>query len=82
MTKRPGMTWAAVRRIALAFPGVEEGTSCGTPAFRVRSKFLVRLREDNESLAIKCGFDERDFRLRADPARCSSTPGGVARPSV
>ena len=68
MTKRAGMTWAAVRRIALALPGVEEGTSYGTPAFRVRGKFMARLREDNESLAIKCGFDERDFRLRADPA--------------
>ncbi len=61
------MTWDAVRRIALALPGVEEGTSYGTPALRVRGKFLARLREDGESLAVKCGFDERDFRLQADP---------------
>jgi hypothetical protein len=61
------MTFDAVRRIALALPGVEEGTAYGTPAFRIRGKFLARLREDGESLAIKCGFDERDLRLQADP---------------
>jgi len=61
------MKFEAVRRIALEFPGVEEGLSYGTPAFRVGGRFLARLREDGESLAIKCGFDERDFRLQADP---------------
>jgi hypothetical protein len=61
------MTWATVCKIALTFPGVEETTSYGTPAIKVRGKFMLRLREDNESLAIKCGFDERDFRLRTDP---------------
>lgn len=61
------MKFEAVRQIALEFPGVEEGLSYGTPAFRVGGKFLARLREDGESLAIKCGFDERDFRLQADP---------------
>jgi len=61
------LKFEAVRQIALEFPGVEEGLSYGTPAFRVGGKFLARLREDGESLAIKCGFDERDFRLQADP---------------
>jgi hypothetical protein len=59
------MTLATVRRVALALPGVEEGLSYGTPAFRVRGKFLARLREDGESLAVKCGFDERDLRMQA-----------------
>jgi hypothetical protein len=67
MKKTSGVTWAAIRKVALAFPGVEEGTSYGTPAFKVRGKFMFRLREDNESLALRCGFDERDFRLAADP---------------
>jgi len=61
------VTFETVRRLALAFPGVEEGTSYGTRAFLVRGKFLVRLREDGESLAIKCGFDERDYRMQANP---------------
>ncbi len=61
-----------VRRIALEFPGVEEGVSYGTAAFRVRGKFLSRLREDGETLVVKCGFDERDFRMQADPQTAES----------
>ena len=65
--KRSRVTLATVRRLALAFPGVEEGLSYGTPGFRVRGKFLARLWEDGETLVVKCGDDERDFRMKADP---------------
>jgi hypothetical protein len=65
--KRSLVTLATVRRLALAFPGVEEGLSYGTPGFRVRGKFLARLWEDGETLVVKCGDDERDFRMKADP---------------
>ena len=61
------VTLAVVRRLAVGFPGVEEGTSYGTPGFRVRGKFLARLWEDGEVLVVKCGDDERDFRMQADP---------------
>lgn len=61
------VTFETVRRLALAFPGVEEGTSYGTPGFRVRGKFMARLWEDGETLVVKCGEDERDFRIQADP---------------
>jgi hypothetical protein len=67
MPKRSRVTLATVRRLALAFPGVEEGLSYGTPGFRVRGKFLARLWEDGETLVVKCGDDERDFRMKADP---------------
>lgn len=76
------MTFAAVRRLALAFPGVDEGTSYGTPAFRVRGKFLARLREDGESLALKCGFDERDLRIQADPTTFFTTDHYRGYPTV
>jgi len=71
-----------VRKLALALPGVEEGSAYGTPALRVRGKFMVRLREDNESLAVKCGFDERDFRLRADPGTFFVTDHYKGYPAV
>jgi len=61
------VTFETVRQVALALPKVEEGTSYGTPAFRVAGKFLLRLREDGESLAVKIGFDERDLLMAADP---------------
>jgi hypothetical protein len=61
------VTLAVMRRLVLAFPGVEEGLSYGTPGFRVRGKFLARLWEDGETLVVRCGDTERDFRLQADP---------------
>ena len=51
-----------------AWPGVEEATSYGTPALKVRGKLLTRLREDGDSLVVKgVGFDERAMLLEADP---------------
>ena len=67
MPRPSRITLATVRRLALAFPGVEEGLSYGTPGFRVRGKFLARLWEDGVTLVVKCGDDERDFRMKADP---------------
>jgi hypothetical protein len=53
--------------MALALPNVEEGTSYGTPALRVKGKLFVRLREDPDSLAIKMPFDQRKELMRSDP---------------
>lgn len=67
--RRPApVTYETVRQLARALPGVEEGTSYGTPAFRVRGKLLVRLRDDGDSLVVKTDFDEREMLMRADPA--------------
>jgi len=62
------MTFQQVRRLLLSFPGVEEGPCYGTPGFRVRGKFLARLKEDGTTLVVKCGDEERDFRMEADPS--------------
>ena len=76
------VTLAVVRRLALAFPGVEEGMSYGTPGFRVRGKFLARLWEDGEVLVVKCGDDERDFRMQANPGTFFSTDHYRGYPTV
>jgi len=55
-----------VRAAALALPGVEDGTSYGTPALKVRGKLLVRLKEDGESFVLIVDFDTRDILMRAD----------------
>ena len=60
-------TFETVRQLALALPAVEEGTSYGTPAFRVRGKFFARMWEDGETLVLKIGFDARELLLQADP---------------
>jgi hypothetical protein len=56
-----------VRAVALAMPGVEEGTSYGTPAFRVGGKLLARLLDDGMSLAVRVDFDLRDALLESRP---------------
>ncbi|MGH9837286.1 MAG: MmcQ/YjbR family DNA-binding protein [Blastocatellia bacterium] len=59
------ITFETVRQMMFALPGVEEGTSWGTPAFRVRNKLLARLHEDGETLVLKC--DDRDLLIESDP---------------
>ncbi len=41
--------------------------SYGTPALRVRGKFIARLREDGETLVVKASEAECDFRMTVDP---------------
>ena len=60
------VTLETVRQLALALPGVEEGNSYGTPAFRVGGKFLARLREEDE-LAIRVEYAAREVLMGADP---------------
>ena len=61
------MTWDDVVAIGVALPAVEVGTAYGTPAMRVKGKFMCRLREDGETLAIRCDPEERPLLLEAHP---------------
>ena len=62
------MTFDDVRKIALAWPEVEDGTSYGTPALKVRKKMLTRLREDNDSLVMPgVPIDEREMLIERHP---------------
>jgi hypothetical protein len=64
------MTFDDVRKIALAWPEVEDGTSYCTPALKVRKKMLVRLKEDGDSLVMPgIPFDERDMLVESQPKR-------------
>ena len=77
-----GISFDGVRKIALALPGVEEGTCYGTAAFRVKGKFMIRLKEDGETLVVKCGFDERDFRMQSNPKTFFTTDHYRGYPTV
>lgn len=62
------MTFDDVRELALAWPEVEDGTSYGTPALKVRKKMLVRLKEDGDSLVMPgVPADERDILVESEP---------------
>lgn len=52
-----------VRRMALAFPGVEEATSAGTRTFSVKRKLFARVRPGEGSLVLKCSLFERQYLL-------------------
>jgi len=62
-----GVRYADVTRLALKLPGVEEETSYGTPALKVRGKLMARLKVDGETLVLKTTFDDRDRLLAAAP---------------
>lgn len=72
---RPGGTVGAVARaytryldIIQKLPGTEESTSYGTPAIKVKSKLLSRLRTEAEgALALRCDFLDRQILLQVDP---------------
>lgn len=62
------MTYDDVRKIALAWPEVEDGTSYGTSALTVRKKMLVRLKEDGDSLVMPgVPQDEREMLCESQP---------------
>jgi hypothetical protein len=62
------VTFDDIRKIALAWPEVEDGSSYGTPALKVRKKMLVRLKEDGDSLVMPSVPDDERAML------CDSQP--------
>ena len=71
---KTGVTPAATRRLVLALPAVEEGTSYGMPSFKVAGKFFARLRDDDTVLVIHVrSFEERDRLLENEAAAFFTT---------
>ena len=61
------MTFETVRKLALALPGVEESTSYGTPAFKVKGKLFIRFHQDGESLVVSADFADRELLMAEQP---------------
>jgi hypothetical protein len=62
------VTFDDIRKLALAWPEVEDGTSYGTAALKVRKKLLARLKEDGDSLVVLgVPLDERDMLVESQP---------------
>jgi hypothetical protein len=75
-------TEADVRTIALALPETEERPSYGTPGFRVKDRLFARIREEGVLLVWVGDEGEKDFLLRADPAKFFTTAHYDGHPSV
>jgi len=76
------MTWDQVRAVALAWPGMADSRSYGTPSLKVRGKFVARLREDGETVALRIDVLERQERLVADSAAFFITDHYANYPAV
>jgi hypothetical protein len=60
--------YESLRKLASQFPGVEESTSYGTPALKVKGRLIGRLRSEAEgAFAIRCDFLDRQILLQAHP---------------
>jgi hypothetical protein len=62
-----GVTFEQVRTIAFTFPGVEDGTSYGTPALKVRGKLLARLHQSIDCLVLRADFLDRQILMQSAP---------------
>ena len=65
------MRFAAVRKLGLALPDVEQATMYGAPALKVRGHMFActashKSAEPN-TLVVLVGFDQRDELIAADP---------------
>ena len=74
-------TWATVKKLGKKLPEVEESTSYGTPALRVRKKMFVRLREKDVIVAM-VDNDEKEVLLQAEPDVFFTTPHYDGWPAV
>jgi len=75
-----------VRRLGLNLPDVEEATSWGAPALKVRGKMFACVptnkQAEPESVAFRLSFIERDLRLEAEPDHYYLKPHYVNYPCV
>jgi hypothetical protein len=75
-----------VRRFGLQLPDVEEATSWGVPALKVRGKMFACIptnkQAEPESVVFRLSFTERDLRLDAEPDRYYLKPHYVNYPCV
>jgi hypothetical protein len=62
-----GVTFEQVRTVALTFPGVEDGTSYGTPALKVRGKLLARVHQSIDCLVLRADFLDRQILMQSAP---------------
>ncbi len=77
------MKWDDVVAIASRFPEVSEGTSYGTPALRVKDKFLCRMRTNPDALVVRViDVGDQQALLQGEPDVFFTTPHYDGSPYV
>lgn len=67
MSGRKPVTFDDVRTAAHALPGVENGSSYGTPALKVRGKLFARLHQDGDCFVLRANALDRQILMQIDP---------------
>jgi hypothetical protein len=65
--KNRRITYDMVRRLGLTLPNVEEGSSYGCPALKIKGKAFVCLHRELDKIVVTVPFDRREELMAADP---------------
>jgi hypothetical protein len=68
------VTWDDVLALGHELPEIEESTSYGRPALKVRGKFVAALRSNPDALVVRCDLDEKPLLLQSRPDILFETP--------
>jgi hypothetical protein len=66
--------WRDVVALARDLPEIEESTSYGRPALKVRGRFVAALRTDPDALVVRCDLEEKPLLLEARSDVLFETP--------
>jgi hypothetical protein len=68
ITPRPSpIEFDRVSQIAHTLEGVEDSVSYGTAALKVHGALFIRLREDDDTLVLRCPIEDRGALIESDP---------------
>jgi hypothetical protein len=85
MPRKP-INFDTVRELGLGLPGVDEGTTYGSPALKVHGKMFacmaIHKSADPGSLAVRIALDQRDQLIAEDPDIYYVTDHYVSYPCV
>lgn len=65
--KPSGIRYGDFVELALALPGVEESTSYGTHALKVKGKLMARLKEDGVTVVLRSTWETHEERMAIYP---------------
>jgi len=68
------LTWQDLVELGHELPEIEESTSYGRPALKVRGKFVAAMRTDPDAVVLRCDLDEKPLLLEARPDILFETP--------
>lgn len=61
------VTFEVARRMAVELDRAEEGSSYGTPGFKVGGVLFARLHQNLDALVVRMDFEQRAALMEADP---------------